>query len=122
MASYGKVSASELHATCPFPEGIEPQFPPRGSRAKARGEDSGESQRSVPRTPWEIAVRLTVPSLTGTDGGARVADATRAAAGSPLLLRGVSVFADSQNARPMTKAIGPCRLNLIATERVPNMG
>lgn len=121
MASYGKASASELHAMCPFPEGIEPQFPPRGGRSKAREDDSGGSQRSVPRTPWEVAVRLAVPSLTGSDGGARVADAARAAAGSPLLLRGVSVFADSQNARPMTKAIGPCRLNLIARERVPDM-
>lgn len=121
MASYGKVSASELHAICPFPEGIEPQFPRRGSREKGRSADSGWSQRSLPRTPWEVAVRL-IPSLTGTDGGARVADAAGAAAESPLLLRAVSVLADSQNARPMAKAIGPCRLNLITTERALSMG
>jgi hypothetical protein len=120
VASYGKVSASALDGTRPFPDGIA-QLPPRTRPAEECGEDDGASHRAVPRTTWEVAARLNVPSLTGTDGGASVVAAARPAVGSPMFWRRASACADSHSASPITKAIGPCRPNLIATEHVPNI-
>ena len=120
MALYGKVSARALLATRPFPDGSERQFQLRGRRANAHW-DSGESQRAVSRTTWEVAVSPAAASLTGTDGGARVVGAARAAVGSPMFLRWASACTDSHSASPITIAIGPCRPSFTSTERVPDM-